>query len=244
VNADVPPSGSGQRQGSPAQRIDAACDRFEAAWRAGQGLRIEDELAGARESDRPALFRELLALELELRRGRGERPAPGAYRDRFPEQADAIDAAFEANSGRNLLFGLLAMQNNLVSREALLEALADWVTDKARPLGQVLRDRGALDDGRYALLKALVAEHLKAHEDDPDQSLAALSSLGSALRDLEQVGDEDVRAILARVATAAKGEDLGASRELLGSRFRIIRPHAEGGLVFLARKLALNSACG
>ena len=40
-------------------------------------------------------MRELLALELELCRGRGERPEPSEYRDRFPEHSAVVDAAFE-----------------------------------------------------------------------------------------------------------------------------------------------------
>ena len=43
------------------------------------------------------MLRELLALELELElcRGRGERPEPSEYRARFPEHSAVVDAAFE-----------------------------------------------------------------------------------------------------------------------------------------------------
>jgi WD40 repeat protein len=51
----------------PSERVDEACDQFEAAWRAGQSPRIDDYLADAHESDRPALEDELKALERELR---------------------------------------------------------------------------------------------------------------------------------------------------------------------------------
>jgi WD40 repeat protein/tetratricopeptide (TPR) repeat protein len=87
-----PPSAREREQ----ERVVAALDRYEAAWRAGQGPRIEDHLAGAPDPERPGLFRELLELELELRRGRGERPDPGEYRARFPGQESAIEAAFRA----------------------------------------------------------------------------------------------------------------------------------------------------
>ncbi len=52
----------------PSERVDEACDRFEAAWRAGRAPRIDDFLAEAEEADRPALRDELVALERELRR--------------------------------------------------------------------------------------------------------------------------------------------------------------------------------
>jgi tRNA A-37 threonylcarbamoyl transferase component Bud32 len=56
--------------------------------------RIEESLREVPEADRSVLFTELLALELELRQGRGERPTPKEYLDRFPERVRSIDAAF------------------------------------------------------------------------------------------------------------------------------------------------------
>jgi uncharacterized protein (TIGR03067 family) len=56
---------------SVAERVDAACDRFEAEWKADRKPRIDDFLAAAPESDREDLRQALLALELELQ-GRSE----------------------------------------------------------------------------------------------------------------------------------------------------------------------------
>ena len=44
-----------------ARDVDEACDRFEAAWRAGDRPLIEDFLGGTTDSDRPVLLRHLLA---------------------------------------------------------------------------------------------------------------------------------------------------------------------------------------
>jgi serine/threonine protein kinase/uncharacterized protein YebE (UPF0316 family) len=77
-----------------AWRVDAVCQRFEAAWRSGLEPRIEDFLAEADPPQRVALFRELLALEWELRQGRGERLEPRAYRTRFPDHTAVIEAVF------------------------------------------------------------------------------------------------------------------------------------------------------
>jgi serine/threonine-protein kinase len=79
-----------------ARQVDEACDRFEADWRAGLALEIEPYLDRAGTSERMALFRELLALELELRRSRGERPTPEEYHARFPGDAALIEATFAA----------------------------------------------------------------------------------------------------------------------------------------------------
>lgn len=54
---------------SVAERVDAACDRFEAEWKAGRCPRIDDFLAAARASDRAVLQPALLALYLELSGG-------------------------------------------------------------------------------------------------------------------------------------------------------------------------------
>jgi hypothetical protein len=68
-------------------RIDAVCDRFEAAWKAaaaGAGPRIEDYLDPFPEGDRAALLRELVLLDVHYRARQGERPPPEEYRARFP----------------------------------------------------------------------------------------------------------------------------------------------------------------
>jgi hypothetical protein len=84
----------------PARRVDRACDRFEAAWKAGRDPRVEDYLAEARQEDRPALLGELVALERELRRRGGDRASVREYRERYPGQEDRIDAAFRGSSTR------------------------------------------------------------------------------------------------------------------------------------------------
>src|SRR5271165_4237766 len=77
-----------------AWRVDAVCQRFEAEWRAEREPRIEDFLPQADQPQRAALFRELLALELELHPDRGERLDPCEYRARFPGHTAAIEAVF------------------------------------------------------------------------------------------------------------------------------------------------------
>jgi eukaryotic-like serine/threonine-protein kinase len=73
-----------------AGRVDGACDRFEADWKAGRRPRIEDYLGGSDGAERAARLRELLALEVEFRRRRGDRPAPSDYEARFPGEGPII----------------------------------------------------------------------------------------------------------------------------------------------------------
>ena len=87
---------------SPSQlrRLDDAYVRFDAAWQAGQRPRIEDYLGGFSEADRTRLLRDLLAVELEFRRRRGEGPAPEEYQPRFPGQSGVIFEVFDRTASR------------------------------------------------------------------------------------------------------------------------------------------------
>jgi serine/threonine protein kinase len=150
---------------------------------------------------------------------------------------------------RNLLYGILALQMDFISRDALIQAMNAWVLEKTKPLGQILLEQGALQSDTLTLLEALVQKHLELHGSDPQHSLAALSSLGSVRNDLEQVADPDLQASLRQVSVARPaGDDSYATRYLdedysppafepsvgtptsAGLRFRILRPHAKGGL--------------
>ena len=77
-------------------RIEAACERFENAWRDGNRPRIDDELPAALAADRAVLLCELTAIELAWRRKLGEAPKPREYLERFPDRDDvaAIVDAF------------------------------------------------------------------------------------------------------------------------------------------------------
>jgi serine/threonine-protein kinase len=81
------------------QQIDAVCDRFEKAWLSKQRPDIAEFLVAVPVRLRAVLFRDLLSLDLEYCRQRGELPDYRSYGDRFPDFADVIAAAFESQSG-------------------------------------------------------------------------------------------------------------------------------------------------
>ena len=83
---------------SQARRVNEACERFEAEWRAGRRPDVESILAGSLSRDRRELFSELLAVEREIREGLGEKPNAGEYLERFPEWSKEIGQAFGANA--------------------------------------------------------------------------------------------------------------------------------------------------
>ncbi len=75
-------------------RVIDRCDRFEAEWKAGRRRLIEEELAEVDEPIRSRLFRELLALEYELKRQDGRPANLDDYLSRFPYQANQVREVF------------------------------------------------------------------------------------------------------------------------------------------------------
>jgi WD40 repeat protein/predicted Ser/Thr protein kinase len=79
---------TGRAGGEPpglGRRVDEACNRFEAAWRAGETPRLEDFVAGWAGAERAALLRELVPLDADYRRLRGEPWGAADYLARFPD---------------------------------------------------------------------------------------------------------------------------------------------------------------
>jgi tetratricopeptide (TPR) repeat protein/tRNA A-37 threonylcarbamoyl transferase component Bud32 len=113
-------------------------------------------------------------------------------------------------SDRNLLFGILALQLDFITRDALIQAMNAWVLDKGKPLGQILVEQGALAAHHDALLQALAQEHLKQHGNDPKKSLEALSTVGPEHCDLTQI--HDLQASLDHVSAVPFAEDASATR--------------------------------
>src|SRR3954447_6958217 len=112
-----------------------------------------------------------------------------AFVDRRNDRTVRSRAMSAPHADRNLLFGILALQMDFVSRDQLVRAMNDWVLDKARPLGVILREQRVLAEDTHALLEAMVQKHLALHNNDPQQSLAAISSVRSVKDDLAAVVD-------------------------------------------------------
>lgn len=110
----------------------------------------------------------------------------------------------EQGTQRNLLAGVLALQLDFVRPEDLVAALRKWSETKAEPVADILVTNGQLDARRRDLLLGLVDEHLKQHDNDTAQCLAALSVSESLRDDLLQIADPELAASLTRLKFTSK----------------------------------------
>ncbi len=81
------------------ERIDDLCADFERKWQSDEPQAIESWLSGDTSPiERDVLLAELIVLDIDYRRRRGETPTKKEYLDRFPEGSIAInDALNEGN---------------------------------------------------------------------------------------------------------------------------------------------------
>jgi serine/threonine-protein kinase len=159
-------------------------------------------------------------------------------------------------SERNLLFGILALQNGLVDQVDLIAAFQSWSKQRTRPLAEVLVERGALSEDDREMIGGLVRRHVEKRGGADECSPDAEPAPGAPERSERRAASLD-RGIEAAVTHAsARGQDeppgpggltIGVSTksepdEVLdwsfslgqatseGGRFRLLRHHARGGI--------------
>ncbi len=140
------------------------------------------------------------------------------------------------HADRHLLLGLLALQCGFINKDQLVAAFSIWTSDKDRSFEEILTENKAITPEQQTLLVALVNEHLKQHDDNPQKSLAALSAVPPIKQELAKIADPELNATLARVELKesldldAKSTITFAMAQALSSRFIVLRAHAKGGL--------------
>jgi serine/threonine protein kinase/Flp pilus assembly protein TadD len=140
---------------------------------------------------------------------------------------------------RNLLFGVLALQADLLDARKFAEACSAWAACKDTPLADLLVERGWLTAADRAHLDYLLERKLHKHGGDARASLRHAATVPDVRGMLESVADPDVRQSLAELSTPPGTSPARTVAYEPGGRARytLTRLHAQGGIgrVWLAR---------
>jgi serine/threonine-protein kinase len=96
----------------------------------------------------------------------------------------------------DLLFGLIALNNDLIAPAVIPTALRAQVQEPDRKLAELLVTQGALNPAQRDLVETLSGEYINRHGGDAEKALAALIATPSAHERLDQLGDLEVTASL------------------------------------------------
>ena len=139
---------------------------------------------------------------------------------------------------RNLLFGVLAVQLDFVSREQLISATKSCAEGKDQSLSAVLVEQGILSAEESKLIESVVQQHLARNNDDPKQSLESIEAFEVLRETLEMLPDTEVSQATEfdTVATPPSNDPYSTQmrqpQEIAeqSKRFSILRLHQRGGL--------------
>ncbi len=147
---------------------------------------------------------------------------------------DSDDASLR-RADRNLLFVVLALQMDVVSREQVVQAANAWVQEKSKSIDEILFEQRAIDADTRAALALLAQKRWPQAADLPIES--------ELRRQLRALDDPDIDSSIIRLGSESDAEDPAATLPLSAGhgldlpRYRKLRTHAKGGLgeVFLAQ---------
>jgi serine/threonine protein kinase/tetratricopeptide (TPR) repeat protein len=134
------------------------------------------------------------------------------------------------DTDRNLLFGVLALQADVITHAQFVEACTLWANQKSISLSDLLVERGWITAADRADVDRLVERKLRKHGGDAKAGLAELSGDG-VQRSLAAVADPDIRNSLA--ALPSPGHVLVATvayQPESRDRYTLSRLHAHGGI--------------
>ena len=155
-----------------------------------------------------------------------------------------------AAADRHLLFGMLALQTGMINQGQLVAAFQAWTLDKTRGLADYLEARGDLNRAKRAALDAWRRSMWRRTAAMWSRAWLPCRRAGPRATAWRDWASPRIGATLARVARSkdvhGTGADLDDAERTTtysvgtatsdGQRFRILRPHARGGLgaVFVA----------
>ena len=102
-------------------------------------------------------------------------------------------------SDRNLLFGILAVQNDLISQDDLIHAMNAWLLESSKSIGQILVDQSRLDQVDCDLLDQMIRRHIAKNSGDLKKAIGAISSAEYFIDSLKQLNDSDLQVGIATI---------------------------------------------
>jgi hypothetical protein len=147
------------------------------------------------------------------------------------------------DTDRNLLFGVLALQADLIDAARFAEACSAWTARKDTSLADLLVERGWLTEADRADVEKVLRRKLAKHQGDARSGLAEVTT-PEVRQSLLDIRDHDIHLSLAGATTPSFGQAHLTTSYVPESfgRYTFTRLHATGGIgrVWLARDSSLD----
>src|SRR5262245_49701704 len=156
---------------------------------------------------------------------------PFATRYNHAVPTPSVTRRLAMNVERNLLFGVLALQADLINNDQFAQACALWSARKNVPLADLLVEHGWISPDDRADVAKLLERKLKKHQGDARASLAEAATQ-SVRHTLAAQPDADVSQSLAGLTPPPDEHVLLTSAYVpeARERYTLNRLHATGGL--------------
>ena len=152
---------------------------------------------------------------------------------------------------RDLLFTVVALQENVIDRDELIETVREWADQPSRPLGDVLSSRNSLSAEARQWLDRLVHERVERNAYESESKLgysvispssAGISASGDAVSDSSDPlwnPAEQTTPVPSKANANTQGTGVADAPK---SRYEILWSHARGGLgqIYVAQDTQLH----
>ncbi len=185
----------------------------------------------------------ILARIEELERGGDQQPDATLHdsiREELSQRASPPLTSIEAeNSDIDRLYGLLCVQLGYIEIDGLMQASQSVASGESKDVAAALLRSRLITDEEDRMLRQVLTRQLEKSKGDAAERLKTLQSASAHATEVFQPTQSEIE----RERANASGSNTGRLRgQWANERFRILRPHRQGGLgkVSIARDEELN----